>query len=522
MNGRFYQGRQGTGLATTLGQQPGEQFQMKQALLDKEQRKKQLSEAANKLGKLTMPEHFYKHKQEISDAFGGVIQEGAKLLSKGIDPFNTFTEQTKKFQEGWEKLGTMGDYSMQLKEAYDKGRSLYQSNQDKYSGWGQFQEFFDNNSLNDIVDKNLNVPQLTKNRALKEIVTYHKNNMADLVRKNNGAPVSEDQLKEYAAMVIQDPGTWTELQQSYDAKFQQLSEEQKKNLQHQADLNGISIYEQAIINDANTWNAQEKPFSVKTTLDEIAATLTPKRSKIEEGDITTTSVSVSDSAIREAIREKLLDDPRIAEGITGDPVEGVFKRYKGMIRNRLKTSYERTADESGKLGGMDKKEYDGKRKKWLADLKSGRQEAADYLRRYKPPGEDLEVYKTKHEGDKVMVYMKGKAVEDMKNKPLFDEEIQDSKVITFGEEEGWSLSDNLLPVFLRGNAVYLPDEDAVVRIIDLSQQGDKEKLYEMYDFSFKKHNNKPYDLDSEPVGAINNLFSSKGGSLDFNNATYNE
>ena len=517
-----YNGQQGVGYATILDNSTVRDFSVKNFEKEAAARERKKAEANKKLGSITMPEHFWKHNQEISEAFTNVIDQGAKLIDQGIDPFNEYSERTKKFQQDWQKLGVMGDHSIQLRDTYNKGRNLFQTDSNKYDGFEDFQNFFDENSLNDIVDKGLNAPTLMKRKALKEINDFHKGNVVDLLKLNNGQPLQGQALKDYADKITSDPGVWTELKESYDAKFAQLGDDQKQILRNKAEKNGVDIYRQAIMDDAEMWNAEAKPFNLTDNLDAIAATLKTRRTKIEEGDVTTMSENVSDQQIKDAIKERLASEPRLADGLKGDPVEAVFKRYKGMIRNRVATKFEKTLDEGGKLGGLSSKEYKAQRERWLKDVNSGVQEAADYLRRYKPPGEDLTVYKTKHKGNNVIMYMRGKGVENMKNKPLFDKEIEKGgNEFTFGDgEEGWKLSDNFTPVGLRGDAIYLPAEDAIVRVLDVSQPDDSELLYEMYDTVFKKHGNKPYSFEKPKMGILNRAMQTSTGKTNYNQVSY--
>ena len=524
-----YIGKQGTGFATVLGPAtlPDEMLKDKRAGLAA----RKVNPAAKKLREQEVPEHWYRYDVEIQKDYDEMFANGAALMGRSIDPFTAVDPESQAFQKQLSRLGSKADTSDQLKEYYDKQRGMVQGKEGDYEGFQEMEDFFNNNSLTDIMANGLTPPSLTKATPNTDLYPFYKDMVEEGITNNNGIPMSQHDLGNMIDFRLSNPEDAQSLRHTYKAKSQKLDPTEWSAVVRRADLyRGGDWLKQMMMEDAALFN--QSPYTIEQMSGDIAKGLKVRTTKIERGAVTTTSGEVSEKTIKNRIRQKLESDPRAWGMVPGstlaEKVDYFYDKNKDAIRGQVTgRKYERMEDELAQNYGFSKQEITDNFDTWYRQYKKGYKAASDFLVGTKLPGEGLTIYKTdpspmNKDGsvDEVKVYLRGPDVAKIQL-------IAQTRGVEINELADLLSDDpSSLPPDIResistmisvlGRGTYLEDEGSIIRVYDLNYPNDQELLRANYKEAFKEKKDTYLPVDEKAVDpGGSSLVPMKGPYLPF-------
>ena len=444
------------------------------------------------------------------------------MVGKGIDPFTATDPQSQAFQKSVNRLDAKAKTSQQLKAYYDEQRSMVQGKEDQYEGYQEMEDFFQNNSLDDILKNQLSPPSITKAIPNLDLAPFYSDMVNEGIDANNGIPLDSKQISDMIDFRLNNPSDAAQLIKTYESKSKQIQKADPtewKNIQARATLysNG-DVMKQMMTEDAERYN--KRTYTVEQMVDDVASELRPKSTKIGKGTITTASSEVSEKAIKNRIRLKLQSDPRTMDMTPGatidEKVDNFFNDNKEAIRGSISgRKYERTEDKTGNAFGFSRQQREDNFNQWYGQFKKGYQQASDFLVGSSLPGEGLTITKTEpgpQQADgsvkDVKVYLKGPDIRKLQDIAAKTGNSSDDFLAKFlsEDEPDQEEMDQLPPTVQEqikdlantlGRGTYVESEGSLMRVYDLTNEKDQELLRTSYKTAFQKKKDLYLEVDEK-------------------------
>lgn len=389
--------RQGEGLATTLGPQTSDDYAIRYAEARRAAKEQQIAARAAKrnaaLQKMMtqVPDFFYRHKQEIDQAWKKVFDLGVEAMNSGVvDPYEGTDEKSIAFQRAANDLKIRATVSTQIKDQYKamqqdvqaKGADFFNP-QDLIDGEGYFSR-----SLQDHLDNPTGVPLVRQRKPMQSSIQIASGLAAELNKGIKvGDTVDPNVARETIRTAFRDPVNGRDIATTFTGALENLTDDERAKLENEARQNGLSVPEMYAYQTMNAFLKRPGAYSINNALAEGDKLFKPSTTAYRGKETYGKSVDkrTSMASAMSVARGILLDDPRAlgefaaAYKLKQDPSE-TEEEFFGEVQRSLATDlYNRSAKdrESGVIAeGQSAKELEVSTDKWLQDLKSGKRQLA--------------------------------------------------------------------------------------------------------------------------------------------------
>lgn len=389
--GNVHEQRQGTGLATVIrSEDRGIATYTDLWKLEQAQRaKKEADDLARKNAAVVKlkefnPEFFFLHQNEVQGSIDSHADEGANLIAEGLDPFSSNDPRADKWRRSHAKIAAMSQASKDMEKTWMATRAEIEG--DKEAEYlpqdiAAFTEFYEKNSLSDIVSKGLQPPILRKRNADLNAFGEVGKLMKEFNATLNGSVPSEAQVDDFISSAVKEPAVRDKFSQTYAAKFAAMPQAERDALNARAIVNGNEPWEQAAVEDGMRWLQSRKPFQPRDVMaaaaQDVSQGLDVSRRATPGGYTQATSQKDMERGLAASARAMIAQDERWmsyfpdmrkAENETdSDYRNRVAARLAQEMRPLVKTSYETGVTEKGEGEARRRVSFDS----WLKDMRSG-------------------------------------------------------------------------------------------------------------------------------------------------------
>lgn len=276
--GSVHKQRQGTGLATVLGdslavkdfihRDDAEAAGRAQAAAAK----KQAADAAAKDIKDFNPERWIRHEREIKDGLNMWIDEGAKLMQKGINPNSSVTDEAVAWRKQRATIEAKSKASMQMKQMFEATRGKIDGSEpDKYSQdtLTNMKSYFES-PLDDIISGAVLPPAMLQAKPSMNLQKTWVGLSKDLYDRNGNKPLDEAGKWDFVrASMSNDP----DIMEAAGSYMAQLPQNELDRYKQRAQSTGKSVIELVNYDFLERYSPGREPFDlnkyIQTAADSI-------------------------------------------------------------------------------------------------------------------------------------------------------------------------------------------------------------------------------------------------------------
>ncbi len=276
--GSVHKQRQGTGLATVLGdslavkdfihRDDAEAAGRAQAAAAK----KQAADAAAKDIKDFNPERWIRHEREIKDGLNMWIDEGAKLMQKGINPNSSVTDEAVAWRKQRATIEAKSKASMQMKQMFEATRGKIDGSEpDKYSQdtLTNMKSYFES-PLDDIISGAVLPPAMLQAKPSMNLQKTWVGLSKDLYDRNGNKPLDEAGKWDFVrASMSNDP----DIMEAAGSYMAQLPQDELDRYKQRAQSTGKSVVELVNYDFLERYSPGREPFDlnkyIQTAADSI-------------------------------------------------------------------------------------------------------------------------------------------------------------------------------------------------------------------------------------------------------------
>jgi hypothetical protein len=154
------------------------------------------------------PEYWYRHDEELGGELSMFKDAAAQLMVMGIDnPLASTDPRARDLQKYAKKLKTKAKLSEELRENFGALQKHY--NNPVYRGrienWGEVSAWYQENSLDEIIDNKLEPPKLKWKAPLEDGVAEMNKVLKDYDALNGGKPITRQDADALAQEIMNDP-----------------------------------------------------------------------------------------------------------------------------------------------------------------------------------------------------------------------------------------------------------------------------------------------------------------------------
>lgn len=393
---QIYRNQQGTGRATTLGQQDmsGLEFYLKTKMGMGEAaaksateaataKAKKVSESLTKMGDINF-DGWYRHEEEMQPLVDGLYQAGIDLINKGIDPWTATTPESTQFRKDANYLKRLGEYSKQLKEDWKNDQVNINDKDNKFniSDKMSFVEYYEQKLSKHVAG--LEKPFLRVNNPEMHLAGLAKSFLEGVQKGEGDVATNRNAIIEGWLIT---PGATAaakteliNLAQNDQAKYQELQSEAVNSGKDIVDLYMTKYIDAYII---------EPNFNIATKVDEmINVEATKKASTNAEGG-SSSSVTYDRKSFPATAKRILSGDARLRSefvknfggtSYTPEIEKKAIDYIVGQMNDKYKDEKESKANPIKEdKGGMSDSEFDANFNTWHRDFLAGKKEAASFV-----------------------------------------------------------------------------------------------------------------------------------------------
>ena len=265
--GSVHRQRQGTGLATILsGDLAVKDFLAQDDLEAKTRmsglaaRQKAAQDAADNIAKFN-PERWLRHEREIKDGMNAWVDQGAKLMRQGKNPWSSTDDESVAWRKQQATLDAKAKASMQMKEMFEATRSKIDGSEPtKYdpASLQAMRDYFET-PLDQIISGAVLPPALLQARPSMDLQKTWAGLAKDLYDRNGDKPLDEAGKWDFVTASIGNDPQLLEAAGSYMANLPAGEQERYKQRSQQT---GKSIMELVNRDFLDRYSPGKEPFDL--------------------------------------------------------------------------------------------------------------------------------------------------------------------------------------------------------------------------------------------------------------------